>query len=229
MKRISARFGGYSLVAGLVATAATACQGFHSVYSPAPHTRDLNAYRAALPAFPKANGHTRSRLAKGCDNCWTDVTIIAADTARFFGPGHPPAQGDSVPVVFITNIGSRETVMYDLKPSSVANYVVYVINESGDIKWILAEVPSSATGSLQVRMKGGMHGCTHSKRPKSEADFRDCDYDLTLKGELRLAAESGVEGIIARFRNTTAMMVGEDPGWVACTDGCCTLQQQQKY
>lgn len=188
---------------------------------------DLTAYRASLPTFPNGNGHTRSRLGKGCGNCWTDVTIIASDTARHFGPGSPPSAGDSIPVAFIRNIGTTETVMYSIKPSTQADYVVYVINSSGNAKWILVEVPTGTTGQLKIKHRGELHGCGHPMVRRSEADFRDCDYNITRTdsdAKLLFASRSSWQGPLANFMAKTSLIVTEDPGWISCSDGCCTMQ-----
>jgi hypothetical protein len=188
-------------------------------------TIDLNAYRASLPA-PGQNGHTRSRLGEGCGNCWTTVSISAYSWAKNYGAANFPANpGDMYPIGHIVNSGPVTTDMYSLKTNAYAEYDIYITNDAGAAAWQIIEVPNAATGQLSIRSKGKLHSCGHSAKPKSEADFRNCDYGPQTKGEIRLAGESGLEELVARLlsRRGPAFMVGEDPGWISCTEGCCTL------
>lgn len=187
---------------------------------------NLDEYRDNR-AFPPAGAHTRSRLAKGCTNCWTDVVIQAYAWSRFYGSDNFPAIGDdSILVGHIKNIGTRETEMYNLKPSTLAEYDVYVTNNAGAPGWVIIEVPNGPIGVLVAKGHGKFNACVgHPGHPaKSYADFRNCDYGAFRGGALKLASLAGWEELIARaLGKRNGEFAVEDPGWFSCSDGCCTL------
>lgn len=188
-------------------------------------TIDLNAYRASIPGPPES-GHARSRLGQGCGNCWTNVKISAYNWAKNWGAANFPANsGDMYPIGHIVNMGPVTTDMYGLKTNAHAEYDIYITNDAGAAAWQIIEVPNAATGMLTVRAKGKLHSCGHRPKPKSEADFRACDYGASARGPIRLAGESGFEHLLARLLSNSAKppQVLEDPGWISCTEGCCTL------
>jgi hypothetical protein len=186
---------------------------------------DLNAYRASLPTPPRTSGHTHARLGAGCGNCWTNVSIQAYSWAKNYGAAHFPTNpGDMYPLGHIVNMGPVTTDMYSLKTNAYAEYDIYVTNDAGAAAWEIIEVPNAPFGRLTVRSKGKLHSCGHTPKSSSEADFRNCDYSAT-KSAIQLAGASGLEELVARLlsRKPNAVTVGEDPGWISCTEGCCIL------
>lgn len=188
-------------------------------------TTDLDAYRARRPVAT-GGSHTRSRLAAGCNNCWTNVTITSYDWARFYGSDNFPNPGDQpVLVGHIRNNGTLKTVMYNLEPSTVAEYDVYIVNENGAPGWALLEVPTGPSGQLKFTGNGKFAACAgHPTKPKnSTSDFRNCDYGARQSQPLNLASVSGWEQLISRALKKAMPASLEDPGWFSCSDGCCTL------
>lgn len=197
---------------------------------PPPGTlTDLNAYRSRRPPVPAKSERTRSRLAKNCANCWTDVTIRPYDKSDLYGPhDNKPPVTSWVPVAHIVNAGPSNTVRYDLEANTSADYDVYLANEAGVVLYKIVRVPVGASGELTVVESGLYLACGHEKKPKAEADFRSCKYDGVRITEgpalLRLASADSRGGIgSGLFDLKFPRAAAEDPGWLACTSGCCTM------
>lgn len=190
---------------------------------------DLVQYRASFPAANPSGAHTRSRLSTECPNCWTNVRIEAYASAKNWGAENfPNTPGGVYPIGTITNLGNFPTVMYSLKPSTEADYRILITNENGVPGWAIVESSKIALfGAVTVKAKGKLKGCHHAKKPKSEADFRNCDYEGSARSPMNLASTSGLD-IIARFMSNERKksMTLEDPGWISCTEGCCTLSME---
>ena len=242
MKRITARTafsaGLFAAAVVFVGSCAPLAQTVTELVAPGgarivlPH-RDsvvnLVALRARIDALPMGAGHTRMRIASttACSNCGTAVEIVAYAGAMGVGPNRPPSAPQAV--ARMTNIGPYPTQMYSMKTSAEAYYIVIAQADSaGRTEFVVAEVPTTgATGLVRRVAKGGYRGCGHGPPKKNVADFRSCTFSSSLpEGILRLASQSGFEGMIGRalMRASAAMAISEDPGWVSCIDGCCLLE-----
>ena len=228
--------------AGSVAALMSGCQ---PMSNPAPLTAhsfalpntttatDLVAYRAQLATFTRVGGHSRVRLAASgsCPSpCGTVVTIEAYDWTKDVPP-NGLSQGMSVPVAHITNNGPYTTEMYSLKTSDIAEYEVYATSNSsnpGITDFTIEEVPATRFGIIKTHVKGSYNSCHHNPAQASEADFRPCDlpHASLTRSILNLASSENWEALVARAMTgfiTSFHNVTEDPGWLSCTAGCCTL------
>lgn len=226
------------LAAGAIAIVGTGCAPVVSSSSapPAPAqwnlplntTIDLNAYRASLTPS-RGPGHTRSRLGHNCGNCWADVTIQAYSWTKSWGVSHFPANvGDSYPIGHLSNADAVTTEMYSLKPNTIAEYDIYIFNDGGVPSWKIVEVPVGRTGQITEVTRGKYRECTgHGPKPSSDADFRNCDYEkiAAVQAPVRLANAKGIDALVERVMSRFSKFppADEDPGWLTCTEGCCTM------
>lgn len=182
---------------------------------------DLEAYRQSFNRWEKRGGNTRTRSA---GSGTTDVTIEAYPWAHASGPKHVPPAGRALLVGHLVNHGTLTTTMYSLKPGSVAEYFLFATNVNGEAGWEMREVSNEASGTMPVRARGMYVGCGHPPAKSSEADFKSC-ANAAMKHDLKLASSMGFVGIIQEWMSSNARKSAflDDPAWISCDAGCCTL------
>ena len=132
----------------------------------------------------------------------TSVRIDATPDSRFVGPKTADANG--VIVARIKNNGAFQATMYGFKPGPFEYYFIVYGNKTGSATWSLEEVNTSAGFSHTSIATGTMKGCGHAPAKASKASFQSCDHSSSAIGS------SLREG-------------GDQPGWVSCSEGCCTF------
>lgn len=111
--------------------------------------------------------------------------------------------------------GPYETAMYKLKPGSHKYYVVVIPSAGGgDMSWKMVEVADKKNTAISVVGDGTFHNCKHNPNPgaPAKADWKGCDEGS------RPASQSSDSG---------GSSGGDQPGWVSCAEGCCTVSAVQ--
>jgi hypothetical protein len=112
--------------------------------------------------------------------------------------------------------GPYETFMYHLKPGAFKYYVVVLPSAGGgDMTWKLIQVADNGTAAISEIGSGTFLNCKHPANPgaPAEADWQGCDGKHVQNASQRV--DSGGSG------------GGDQPGWVSCSEGCCTVSVAQ--
>lgn len=184
---------------------------------------------AAFGGAPRA-GWLRPRLAKGCgSDCTVNVWIGAYAGAQSADSANPPET--PLKIARIINTGAQETVMYNLKPYTQAEYdLVFQRDSDGRPQMILVEI-DRATTTRSTFKKGGINNCHHARATFADADFWDCSRPRPALPVLARASLLPVDILVPAVRSFVGelrKMAGkpeydsEDPIWFSCTSGCCT-------
>lgn len=196
---------------------------------------DLNAFRAQLAGFYRGPLHTRTRRAvcPGSRGCVAEVTIQAIGRSRDIHPERGPNPGRIVGQ--IRNLDPEHTTeMYSLRPSSQAEYYLYIDSDSrGAARWNLLEVPVGASGTVRRAVQESVIQCPaipeHVPPAFSDVDFERCgehSYPSAYK-RAGIFGDGAVTGffsrIASRFRTPPPAASAYEAGkWYACPPGCCT-------
>lgn len=195
---------------------------------PGPTTSvNLVNYKAAFNAWQRQGGHTRIRVSDQtvCDKCGTAVTIEAYPWASAYGPNHVPPAGRQVLVGYLVNEGPYATRMYSLKGNHDADYFLFATNVGGQIGWEMRELGAGTTGPMPIRSQGMYTSCGHGPPSRNEADFRRCKYESRRdSGILTLATSTSSWKDLVTSALRRLVPLDEDPAWISCTGGCCTLE-----
>lgn len=188
---------------------------------------NLGNYRTTFNSWQRQGGHTRVRIASAlvCPKCGTAVTIEAYAWANGYGPNRVPPVGKQVLVGYLKNTGPYATEMYSLKGNGDAEYYLFATNVGGLIGWEMREVGPGTTGTMPINSHGMYTSCGHGRPTRNEADFRRCNYESKrVDGVISLASADGWKDLVARaLRAVKAPPLDEDPAWLSCTGGCCTI------
>jgi hypothetical protein len=190
---------------------------------------------AALPRGPK---HERRRKGLNC-NCANWVTIQSVGETRDINPADGPMPARLVAYIENQDL-TRTTEKPRFKPKSQAIYYVQVSRDdpSSRAKWRLLEFPAAGGGSILAVDSGWVNGCGHAPADSADADFKDCSgHHFTDSTGLVASVSSFRPGllhatvlsrsVLSLFTipkpSRAAMAIAEDPTWISCNAGCCTL------
>ena len=178
----------------------------------------------SLAGAPGA-GWVRPRLSNKCDTCHVNVWIGAYSGAQSADSAHPPAT--PLKIARIINTGLSETVMYNLKPYTQAEYdLVFRQGSIGRPQLVLVEIPRDHGMPIAYK-KGMINNCHHAPASFADADFWDCRARPTLPMVTRASLfpvdflAQGMRSLIGGLTKTGGSQ--EDPIWFSCTSGCCTV------
>ena len=193
---------------------------------------DLNALRAQIAVFDTGQTHIRKRKVEGCE-CGANVAIQSVGVTLDIKPDSGPAVPRLVAHIVNRDSANRPTEKPRFRPMSEAQYYVQVYRDAFThaAKWRMLEVPTAAHGLVAVTDSGSVHGCGHAAAATSDADFRDCDgwhphYTARATGAkfASLTETTSLTGVMAFVRSMFRPAAGtEDPTWISCSLGCCTL------
>ena len=200
---------------------------------------NLDSVRAQIGSLPFSGaGYTRKRKMK-------DHPIGISIKIRPVGDSYliDSASGPPTPTIVAwienQNLGSTSENP-EFKPKNQAQYLVQVYREvaNPEAKYQIIEVPSGLRGTVTVIKSGILIPCHHPLPPHPDADFRSCDRvhepyaaapsrtpfayaQMSTWGQSRRA----VSYLRSFFVNSPPVV--EDPTWIACNAGCCTLSGTQ--
>lgn len=184
----------------------------------------MDACHEKLEAFPDAFGTERDRSPKGGGSKKQKVLIMAYQGSKDVSVASPPTQATLI--LRLANHGKVTTDLYDLDPSSQADYYVTVKGESGVAKWTLWRVPM-ANGGTVTSVSGTYTDCKPpmtSPWAYSIADFADCTTAPHLPGFHKASMEGFFIKPMTMLWATILQPPSLDvPGWFACAEGCCTM------
>lgn len=191
---------------------------------------------AALPRGPK---HERRRKGENC-KCANWVTIQSVGETRDIDPADGP-----VPARLVAYIENQDPVRTTEKPRfKPKTQAVYYVQVSRDVpssraKWRLLEFPAAGGGPILAVDSGWVNGCTgHPVATEADADFKACDGQHLTDSTGMVASGSSFRpgmlratvltrnvfsGFTSRNAPWSAALLGEDPTWISCNAGCCTL------
>lgn len=190
---------------------------------------------AALPRGPK---HERRRKGKNC-NCANWVTIQSVGETEDIKPNDGPDPARLVAYIENQDL-SRTTEKPQFKPKTQAVYYVQVSRDAptSRAKWRLLEFPAAGGGLILAVDSGWVNGCGHPPYVAPDADFKACDGQHLTDSTGMVASGSSFRpgmlratvltrnvfsGFTSREAPWRAMLLGEDPTWISCNAGCCTL------
>ena len=196
-----------------------------------------DSLRNQIQALPFSGpGHTRKRKMQG-QPVGVRVKIRPVGDSWMIDS----AVGPAIPtiVAWIENQSHDTTTENPVfKPKDEAQYLVQVYRDSvnPEAKYQIIEVPSDAHGTVSVIKSGVLIGCHHGPKPHPDADFKSCDGVHTPFGvaanptPFSFANMSGgpslrVVSFVRSLLSSVAVL--EDPTWIPCNAGCCTLSGTQ--
>lgn len=112
--------------------------------------------------------------------------------------------------------------MYGLRPGF--EYFLFATNVGGETGWEMREVGPGSSGTMPIRARGMYTSCNHPPASKSEADFRECTAESSKASEVKVASSAGMSAAILEWiaaRSKQGFL--DDPAWISCDGGCCTL------
>jgi hypothetical protein len=148
-------------------------------------------------------------------------------------PAKSPAS--DVLIARLSNAGPARDNFFGMQPSGKATYRLYATPRfdaaHGAAMWKLVEV-DGATGALTTVREGWFHDCQHNRVPtRADADFFPCTPH-PLGSKFAKFKKAGMftgffsDRILAMmFPADTTDRDPNDPPWISCTTGCCTLEQ----
>lgn len=212
-----------TLAVGL-AIAACRPSSLHMVSVPAAGvTSNTDSIRTAWAGIARGPSRTYMRIGKDCGGCLVPVAISAVSGNENFDPSNPPTAPNAV--AYVVNSGAVPTEMYGFVPGADEYFVANRDANTGAAVWEIVSIPRTARGVITIRKGNKVEGCHHPKATKPAAAFRTCDGEhasgTAVKGVpafFQLAAD-GMDWLVAH----APALAGEDPAWIACSDGCCTF------
>jgi hypothetical protein len=196
---------------------------------------NLDSLRTSITASLVGEEHTRKRKIQGM-NLSVNVKIRAvAHTGEI-----DSASGPLTPMVvaWIQNqnhLFRTEDPIFQKKQD--AEYLVQVFRDpdNGTARYQILEIPSSSTGTVTQIKTGAIMRCNHIKREgvDHDADFKDCDGyaepfptlgpTALMKQQMPLMTAAPTWSAFSKGFSRPGNAFGEDPTWVDCNAGCCTL------
>ena len=160
----------------------------------------------------QSGSHVRSR--KDTNGGRVAVTLTALPSVITVNPHKAPAQ--RMQIATLTNAGPGVEALLRLKPSSVAHYEIYVLptmdTKHNAPRWEIVEVTKTAT---RVMMTGYVNDCQHNASPSvPDIDFHTCAHHIANSGDRKRR----------HAQRDTTDRGPNDPPWISCTTGCCTLE-----
>lgn len=217
--------GSFSSMRAIVGVAAAmslaACLPGRPTYVTLPAGMAMNnadSLRTAWGALPLGVSKQFMRRGKDCNGCMVPIEISAVAGEQTFDPSNPPTAPQAV--ARVVNRGGVETEMYGFKPNA-DEYFVVANDGTGQPVWSIVNIPRAAHGVATVRKGYKVKGCGHPRATNADAAFQTCKgktHSFKPASLTQLAAR-GTDWIVAGILR----LYEEDPAWVACTDGCCTL------
>jgi hypothetical protein len=161
-----------------------------------------------------AGSHERDRDCKNASGCSgpnpkkTKVQVSAVATQDSLAESNVPEFG--VLYVRAINKGTEQEARYGLRPGpSLRYYVIVRRDTSGDMRWRLEELDTSAPRRHAQVASGTFHPCGHAWTPGARADFKTCDAPERADTVVTM-------GLLLQGSD-------RDPVWFACASGCCVL------
>jgi hypothetical protein len=179
-----------------------------------------------------AGGRTRKRKVEGCD-CGVDVNIKPVGNVHLINPANGPERPQYVARIY--NTDRNQTTEYPrFKPGKDFVYYVEIYRRTdGRAGWRLLEMTHPPQPVVTAVDSGRLVGCSHDPNTTPDADFRGCNganplYTDSSQDRLKVQTSSlTANPIYSRLVSTSrAFLVRagrEDPTWISCTEGCCTL------
>lgn len=195
---------------------------------------DTTFASSALGTRMTAGGvDTVLRAATGCTipgPCEVPIIIQLLDSTVDVGHDKPPGK-DRV-VALIKNAGQYTTTMYGFRPSSQALYFLRLkAGPSPRATWRIAEFSIEEERVDHNFLRGAIMPChTFEGEKPSAVGFKNCDEPYESTSRARRMSMLGFTvaplSLLRRHQDTTTQKRGEDPLWISCASGCCTMQQQ---
>lgn len=181
---------------------------------------NADSVRAAWGSLAVGASKQFMRRGLNCNGCMVPVDIAPVEGEETFDPSNPPIAPRAV--AHVVNKGSVPTEMYDFQPDA-DDYFVVARDSLGKAMWSIVNIPKQAHGSVTVFKGRGVEGCHHKKADKAAAAFQTCAGAQHASQErepsLMQLASRGLDWLVS----TILRINGEDPAWIACSDGCCTM------
>ena len=248
---MNVRNGGILRTTCLVAVASSglACPWTYTTVIPSPPVApvrtvyvgvptDLDSLRASITVSFVGEEHTRKRKIQGI-NFSANVKIHAVAHTGVVDS----ASGPMTPMVVAWIQNQNQLFRTEdpaFKKKNEAQYIVQIFRDPGNgtAQYEILEIPSSSSGTLTRIKTGPILQCTHDHdlpRPEPvvhDADFKDCDGyaepypTLSPTGLLTqpLVTATPLWSVAAHTILTRpGNAFGEDPTWIDCNAGCCTL------
>jgi outer membrane murein-binding lipoprotein Lpp len=182
-------------------------------------------------------GHTRKRKMQG-QPVGVRVKIRPVGDSYMIDSAVGPATPTIV--AWIENQSNDTTTENPVfKPKDEAQYLVRVYRDSvnPEAKYQIIEVPSDAHGTVSVIKSGVLIGCHHPLPSHPDADFKSCDSvhtpfgvaaNRTPFGFAKMSSGGPSLRAVSFVRSLmSSVVVLEDPTWIPCNAGCCTLSGTQ--
>lgn len=160
------------------------------------------------------------------------VDVQVADDAIIIDRKAPP-NADAL-LGKIENVGNKKEKRYKFKPESEAVYYLYAKSSlvGGSTGWYITE--EKKNGQEKPFLEGSFGLCDAMAHPPASANigFKRCERlgqrqtnvqvaELVPTGYVEMLYRRAL-ALITNFK-TSRRSMSNDPGWVACTDGCCTM------
>lgn len=193
-----------------------------SVRAPGALTKPLSAYtgdefHALAQSLTFGGGAEQPRTchkAAGCEVKGGKLTAARVDAVtglESLGVGQLGANGVIAARARVT--GQHEEARYNMRPGAFEYYVVLVPDTAGTTSWRLAQLETTAGGRRLTAIDAGVfRPCppTASRQTKYRANFWSCDAAHANDSTMRMGlSQHGVQ---------------DDPMWLACPTGCCTVE-----
>jgi len=200
---------------------------------------DLESLRAQIEALP-FSGYGWTRKRKMLDHAvGVSVKIRPVGDSYLIDSASGPATPTIVAWIENQNLVSSAQNP-EFKPKNQAQYLVQIYREAvnPEAKYQIIEVPSGLRGTVTVIKSGILLPCWHAPKPHPDADFRSCDGIHTPFGvasnptpfsyaQMWTGGQSARAVSLLQSFFTSSFPVLEDPTWIACNAGCCTLSGTQ--
>lgn len=200
---------------------------------------NLDSLRSQIDALPFSGaGHTRKRKMQGAP-VGISVKIRPVGDSYMIDSASGPVTPTIVAWIENQNLAST-TENPVFKPKNQAQYLVQVYREvaNPEAKYQIIEVPSGLRGTVTVIKSGVLIPCRHAPKPHPDVDFRACDGvhepfaaapSRTPFTYAQMSTGSQSRRAVSYLRSffINSLLVAEDPTWIACNAGCCTLNGTQ--
>ena len=220
---------------------AVACPGPRAASNeiPAVHTLPADGSKFDLAAFNKflkdndyklGNLHKQTRNAKACKKC-VEVEIQSIGLTTDIDETTAPAE-DRVVAVFRNKDKTYTEDMYGIEPEDKAEYYLWISGGTGGpARWTVVgfEKQSGGQAITHHARKGSFKRCDYGGTTKiSEADFMSCvrahPAPTVNKSEIGSDHWLGLvrASFLKIFQTGDTSLLGDDPAWLRCVNGCCT-------
>lgn len=174
--------------------------------------------------------HTVTRAATGGGT--VAVTITATPMVIKINPAAPPTS--EVLIARMTNRGPAPDARFGMKEKSRATYQIYALPRLDDrhhaTMWKLVEV-DHVSGTRTTVKEGWINDCRHGAKPLTpDADFYTCIHHPTRKQTPVIHRGAMATDFLTRVWRSlrapadTTERGPNDPPWISCSTGCCTLE-----